>query len=52
MPTVLITGVTGYLGASLAARLVAQEYKVVGISRSVRPVMPRGFEHIDIAFEV
>ena len=52
-PTVLITGVAGFIGSNLAGRLIKKGYKVIGIdnlSYGVREQIPEGvkFHQVDI----
>ena len=40
MKTVLITGVTGYIGGSIAVELIKKEYKVIGLIRNNTDEVP------------
>ena len=44
---ILITGVTGFVGANLAKRLLHQNYNVVGITRSIRKDSPLKLLEVD-----
>ena len=53
MPTVLVTGVAGFIGSNLSDRLLQKGYKVVGIDNlayGVREQIPEGveFHKVDI----
>ena len=36
--TVFITGITGFIGTNLAARLLKQQHKIIGLSRNPNPI--------------